>query len=275
MRTAGQGPGGFEKRDGFIKPGQDLVVAGYAGMAGARLIFQKKKEKLEGHFAPSFLRCLEEKDSYNVKEWLENELKQTTIATGLRQALNKNGNLGEMIAFVIKNSGYYTQKEADDLERHLVMLNSKTSAERIKAKADILLDNHKYNMAISFYQSIINKGTNSELSETFYGSVYNNLGVAYTRLFEYDEALVAFRNAYRLNSAAESLESIILCDLMSGNATNLKNDVEKYKVSDQVVNRLRTEIIQLKAHIHVNWNDTIEKDYISRRKREYIVEINS
>jgi len=44
MRTAGQGPGGFEKRDGFIKPGQDLVVAGYAGMAGARLIFQKKKE---------------------------------------------------------------------------------------------------------------------------------------------------------------------------------------------------------------------------------------
>ena len=54
MRTAGQGPGGFEKRDGFIKPGQDLVVAGYAGMGGARLIFQKKKEKLEGRFAPSF-----------------------------------------------------------------------------------------------------------------------------------------------------------------------------------------------------------------------------
>ena len=34
MRTAGQGPGGFEKRDGFIKPGQDLVVAGFAGLAG-------------------------------------------------------------------------------------------------------------------------------------------------------------------------------------------------------------------------------------------------
>ena len=59
MRTAGQGPGGFEKRDGFIKPGQDLVVAGFAGLAGTRQIFQKKREKLEGHFAPSFLRCLE------------------------------------------------------------------------------------------------------------------------------------------------------------------------------------------------------------------------
>ena len=48
MRTAGQGPGGFEKRDGFIKPGQDLVVAGFAGLAGIRLIFQKKKENWKG-----------------------------------------------------------------------------------------------------------------------------------------------------------------------------------------------------------------------------------
>ena len=57
MRTAGQGPGGFEKRDGFIKPGQDLVVAGYAGMAGARLIFQKKKEKLEDVYKRQFKDC--------------------------------------------------------------------------------------------------------------------------------------------------------------------------------------------------------------------------
>lgn len=88
MRTAGQGPGGFEKRDGFIKPGQDLVVAGYAGMAGARLIFQKKKEKLEVRFAPSFLRCLEKEDSYNVKEWLENELKAERLSSyslGIRE----------------------------------------------------------------------------------------------------------------------------------------------------------------------------------------------
>ena len=34
MRTAGQGPGGFEKRDGFMRPGQDLVMAGYAGFTG-------------------------------------------------------------------------------------------------------------------------------------------------------------------------------------------------------------------------------------------------
>ena len=54
MRTAGQGPGGFEKRDGFIKPGQDLVVAGFAGLAGTRQIFQKKREKTGRHFCTFF-----------------------------------------------------------------------------------------------------------------------------------------------------------------------------------------------------------------------------
>ena len=45
MRTAGQGPGGFEKRDGFIKPGQDLVVAGY---------FPEKKGKTGRPFCTFF-----------------------------------------------------------------------------------------------------------------------------------------------------------------------------------------------------------------------------
>ena len=34
MRTAGQKTGGFEKRDGQMKPGQELVLAGSVGLAG-------------------------------------------------------------------------------------------------------------------------------------------------------------------------------------------------------------------------------------------------
>lgn len=37
---------------------------------------RKKRKNWKARFAPSFLRCLEKEDSYNVKEWLENELKQ-------------------------------------------------------------------------------------------------------------------------------------------------------------------------------------------------------
>lgn len=66
MRTAGQGPGGFE-RDGFMKPGQDLVMAGFTGLAGTRRIGQYKREELETHFSPMFLRCLDQTEDISVK----------------------------------------------------------------------------------------------------------------------------------------------------------------------------------------------------------------
>lgn len=61
MRTAGQGPGGFEKRDGFMKPGQDLVIAGFIGTEGTHEIGRRKREELDKRFSPSFLRYLDER----------------------------------------------------------------------------------------------------------------------------------------------------------------------------------------------------------------------
>lgn len=211
----------------------------------------------------------------NLIDYIENELKQPNIASGIRQIIANKGSLGEKISFVIKNSGYYTEREAEKLENHLVMLSSKTAAERIKAKADILMDTEKYNMAINYYNSILSKAINTELPERFYGDVYNNLGVAYTRLFEYDQAVAAFRCAYRLNNTAESLESIIMCDLITDNEKRLKMDQDKYGVSDTVINRIRTELIRLKVEIKSNWNENIEDRYMQQCKKEYIVEINS
>ena len=71
MRTAGQGPGGFEKRDGFMIPGQDLVMAGFTGFEGTRRIGQCKREELEAHFSPMFLRCLDQTEDISVKQWME------------------------------------------------------------------------------------------------------------------------------------------------------------------------------------------------------------
>lgn len=208
-------------------------------------------------------------------DYLEHELGQATIASGLRQIIANKGELGEKIAYVIKNSGYFTEKEAEKLENHLVMLCSKTTAERIKAKADILMDTEKYNMAINYYSSILNKAINNELPERFYGDVYNNLGVAYARLFEYEQAAAAFRCAYRLNKSTESLESVLMCDLITDNDKRLKIDQEKYGVTDTVVNRLRTEIIKSKVHIQLEWDESREAEFIRQCKKEYIVEINS
>ena len=76
MRTAGQGPGGFEKRDGFMRPGQDLVMAGYAGFTGTVKIGAEKRDFLKTRFSPMFLRCLDETEPYSVEQWIKREQKE-------------------------------------------------------------------------------------------------------------------------------------------------------------------------------------------------------
>ena len=207
--------------------------------------------------------------------YIENELNNKTIASGLRQIIENNGALGEKISFVIKNCGYYTEKEAEKLENHLVMLSSKTATERVKAKADILMENEKFNMAINYYNSILGKAVNNELDDDFYGDVYNNLGVAYARLFEYNQAVIAFRMAYRLNKNVNSLEAIINCDLITDNLESLKRDKDKYNVSDAVVDRLKKKIETREERIKNNWSKEKEDKYIRKCKKEYIIEVNS
>lgn len=74
MRTAGQGPGGFEKRDGFMRPGQDLVMAGYTGFSGTLMIGEQRIDSLKERFAPGFLRCLDENRWYSTEQWMNSEL---------------------------------------------------------------------------------------------------------------------------------------------------------------------------------------------------------
>ena len=38
-----------------MRPGQDLVAAGYAGLAGTRIIVEEKRQELEMHFAAGYL----------------------------------------------------------------------------------------------------------------------------------------------------------------------------------------------------------------------------
>jgi hydrogenase maturation factor len=113
MRTAGQGPGGFEKRDGFMKPGQDLVMAGFAGYEGTLEIARKKEEELKNWFSPFFLRCLKEKEAWSVEEWLEEKLREKDCPVTAYEYAREGGILAALWNF----SGIYNAGVDVDLRR--------------------------------------------------------------------------------------------------------------------------------------------------------------
>ena len=96
MRTAGQGPGGFEKREGFMKPGQDLVMAGFTGFAGTCRIGARKRGELEAHFSPMFLNCLDQAEESCVRKWMERELSQKDCAVTAHEYAGEGGVLAAL-----------------------------------------------------------------------------------------------------------------------------------------------------------------------------------
>ena len=113
MRTAGQGPGGFEKRDGFMRPGQDLVMAGYAGFAGTVKIGAEKRDFLKTRFSPMFLRCLDETEPYSVEQWIKREQKEEHCSFTVYEYAGEGG----VLAALWNLSGVFNAGIEFDLRR--------------------------------------------------------------------------------------------------------------------------------------------------------------
>ena len=60
---------------GFMKPGQDIVAAGFAGMAGTLAIVREKREELEQYFSSSYIETIynkkKEESDRNLEQWKE------------------------------------------------------------------------------------------------------------------------------------------------------------------------------------------------------------
>ena len=60
---------------GVMKPGQELVAAGYTGMEGARRIALVREKELLGWFSQDYVRQIQEKETFiigdNLTPWRE------------------------------------------------------------------------------------------------------------------------------------------------------------------------------------------------------------
>lgn len=112
MRTAGQGPGGFEKREGFMKPGQDLVMAGFTGFAGTCRIGECKREELLKRFPPIFLECLEQAQGHSASLWMERELLRKDCSVTAHEYAGEGG----VLAALWNLSGIYHAGISVDLK---------------------------------------------------------------------------------------------------------------------------------------------------------------
>lgn len=147
--------------------------------------------------------------------FLKDETKDSWLSQELTFLKEKNAGLREIVITILLYADYYTKNEVDDLRALIDNLSALGREERFKRRADNFLVNKKYESAIKNYAMILNEEEHN-MKDDFYGNVFHNTGVAYARLFLFEQAMECFKAAYQLNGKEESCSEYYMAAALAG-----------------------------------------------------------
>ena len=148
---------------------------------------------------------------------------------------SRNAGLAQIVVSVLKYVDYYSNEEIEQLSGVLGTLDSRNVYERLKARADTLLENKCYYGAVQNYAKIIEGTYDKSLSGLFYARVYHNMGVAHARMFLYKQSVPYFEEAYKIGQHEESLKCLMAAKrLAMGNNIIESDDASDQEAADKV-----------------------------------------
>lgn len=137
--------------------------------------------------------------------WLQ-ETGCQELAGKIRDDIRSGTDFQKLVLTVAGASGFFSPEEQNDLRERLNGLAGLKEQERLKMRADELLNNRNEWAAAEEYRHILKMHQNSSLGMEFYSAVWNNLGVCYARQFLFGRAARGFETAYEYHPDEELLE---------------------------------------------------------------------
>lgn len=142
--------------------------------------------------------------------WLNEELELPALAAKLKQNLERNAEVEDMLYPVFKEINYLTYEEMKGLNSQIALLGSEHTTVRQKKKGDTLVENGMYVNAIRIYQKLLERDDLAGQRSGFEASVEYNLGCAYTYLFQMEKAAECFLQAYQKEHSPKTLKAYLL-----------------------------------------------------------------
>lgn len=106
-------------------------------------------------------------------------------------------------ATLFREGNYFTEEEIRGILDHYRALKNEAYTKQYKKIGDMLLKYNKATMAIQNYEEALKHLHGEEGQEA--GSIYHNRGIAYARLFRFEDAKIDFVKAYQNNGDETSL----------------------------------------------------------------------
>lgn len=167
--------------------------------------------------------------------WIERELEMEALADRLRNGKTAGNHLYNQVMTILKASEYYSEEELNELSEKIRTISILQTQERMKYKADELLQNENYWAAIVEYERILSIRQNSKLKVDFYAKVWNNLGGCYARLFLFEKAASCYENAYQFQKISEYKEKAHYARKIAGYGQEELEELLESKLSEEFI----------------------------------------
>lgn len=141
--------------------------------------------------------------------WLRDELNLRRLYQKLYTLLDAKGSMGEFILPIFKEINYLSFAEFKEMNKQLKIFEEQPEVVRLKIKGDYLFNHEKYINAIRVYTEALQKAKGGALGTQFTGSIYNNMGCSYAKLFQTEEAFECFGQAYEVLHSGGALKSYL------------------------------------------------------------------
>ena len=178
--------------------------------------------------------------SRELVNWIDKECGLTELSGELYSLINRNAIPQTFVRTILDYVGFYSKDEIKKVESILDQNVSMNVFEKQKARADFLVENRHFLLAVKEYEKLLSGLPESEVD--LKSHIYNNLGVTYMHLYQSDEAADCFKKAYELsndeNAYRNRLAALRLTLSDDDYIRLVSNEENVYRISDTLESEL-------------------------------------
>lgn len=201
--------------------------------------------------------------------WIEKELGMSVLAEKLRSGKGTGNHVYNQVMTILNASEYYSKEELNALSEKIKTISALQTQERMKYKADELVQNENYWAAISEYERILSIRQNSRLSVDFYARVWNNLAGCYGRVFLFEKAAVCYESAYQFEKTEEYKEKAYYARKLANHGQKEPEELLENKIPEEFAKLSETVLKELEEKSRQECANVSPEQFIKVREKKY------
>lgn len=174
--------------------------------------------------------------------FIDVQLELPDLAIRLMRIVENEGTLAEFVRTIFEYLDYCTEQELEEVIKNLADGSNTGNLSRRKSRGDVLLTGRKYVGAIREYEMALSYAEQEDTDKEELKALYNNLGVAYARLFYFEKSAECFERSCEIDPSREAQLNYLAALRLSTNREEYIRRIKKEGADVSLVNEQEKRI---------------------------------